>query len=219
MAEGASSLPDMIPSPLDRIRDVLRDTHAEPPRPVTRLGLPLGFDRLLGPHWQRTLRPAAVLVPILDREDGPRVLLTQRSDKLRDHAGQISFPGGRIEPTDASTAAAALREADEEISLDPAASEILGYLHDYPTISRFCVTPVVARVRDGVSFEPDGVEVAAVFEVPLHHVLDLGAYERKTLGKMGMDIPFMELMWEDWRIWGATAGMLHDLASLVAEHA
>ena len=216
MAEGNSPLESAALNPLDQVRQALLGTTADAPRPGTRLGLPLGIDRLLGPHWQRSLRPAAVLVPIIDRADGPRVLLTQRSHSLRDHAGQISFPGGRVESSDTSIAHAALREAEEEISLDPGASEILGYLHDYPTISRFCVTPVVARVDAGVSYEPDGVEVDSVFEIPLEHALDLGAYARKSIGRMGIDLPFMELMWQDWRIWGATAGMLHDLASLVA---
>lgn len=206
-----------VPDPLVSVRRALASTSAMPPRPVTRLDLPLGIDRILGPHWQKSLRPAAVLVGILDRSDGPHVLLTQRSERLRDHAGQISFPGGRIEDGDATTAHAALREADEEIGLNPQASEVIGYLDDYPTVTRFCVTPVVAQVDGTASYEPDGVEVDAVFEVPLIHVLDLSRYRRKSVGRMGVEIPYYELMWQDWRIWGATAGMLHNLATRVAE--
>ncbi len=206
-----------MPDPIRRVRRALQATSAMPPRPVTRLDLPLGIDRVLGPHWQKSLRPAAVLVGILDRHDGPHVLLTQRSERLRDHAGQISFPGGRIEPDDATTAHAALREADEEIGLDPGASEVIGYLDDYPTVTRFCITPVVAHVQGSARYEPDGVEVDAVFEVPLAHVLDLSRYRRKTVGRMGVEIPYYELMWQNWRIWGATAGMLHNLATHVAE--
>lgn len=217
MAEVADAQTLAMSDVLQRVRRALQPTSAMPPRPVTRLDLPLGIDRVLGAHWQKKLKPAAVLVGILNRHDGPHVLLTQRSQRLRDHAGQISFPGGRIEEDDATTAHAALREADEEIGLDPGASEVLGYLHDYPTVTRFCITPVVAQVQGDALYEPDGVEVDAVFEVPLEYALDLNRYSRKSIGRLGVDIPYYELMWEDWRIWGATAGMLHNLATLVAE--
>lgn len=200
---------------IGRIAQALAHTQADGARPMTRLDLPLKLDRILGPHWQRSLRRAAVLVPLVDRPEGATVLLTQRSQSMRDHAGQISFPGGRVEPADRSIADAALREAHEEIGLVPDACTVLGYLDDYPTVTRFCITPVVARVDPGAHYAPDEVEVDHAFEVPLALLLDTASYARKSIGRMGVEIPYFEVHWADWRIWGATAGMLHNLASHV----
>ena len=133
------------------------------PRPTIPLELPLGIDRIMGPRWQKKLRSAAVLIPIIDRPGGATVLLTQRSEALKDHAGQISFPGGSAEAGDANPAETALREAHEEVGLAPELVTVLGLLGDYPTITRFCITPVVAQVAPQAQFTLDHNEVSAVF--------------------------------------------------------
>lgn len=204
---------------LPAVQAALAHTHIDTPREPIRIDLPLGIDRVLGPAWDKHLRSAAVLVPIIDRPDGATVLLTQRSDSLKDHAGQISFPGGSVEPQDTNVVAAALREAQEEIGLSPDHVQPIGLLGNYPTVTRFCITPVVARVDPAAHYAPDEVEVSAVFELPLDLALDTGAYARKSIGRLGLQIPYYELMYEGWRIWGATAGMLYALAETVQNHA
>ena len=151
---------------------------------------------------------AAVLVPLVNRPQGLQVLLTQRSADLPDHPGQISFPGGRVEPDDASLAAAALREATEEVGLPAARVSVLGHLADYETVTGFRVTPVVGWVEPPFALTPDPVEVADVFEVPLAFLLDPANQQRhfRMLGTLRRDywaIPYGERY-----IWGATAAML-----------
>ena len=160
--------------------------------------------------------PAAVLVPLIERDDELIVLLTQRATQLKNHAGQISFPGGRRDDTDASIAANALREAQEEVGIDPADVEVLGYLDDYPTISRYLVTPVVGIVREAPQWVPEAREVSEVFEAPLSFVTDLKNFERKAFSREGLNVPFYEVNFGRYRIWGATAGMLHNLANRMA---
>jgi len=162
------------------------------------------------------LKAAAVLVPLIDRPEGMTVLLTRRADDLPDHAGQISFPGGRIEPGDVNAAAAALREAAEEIGLDPGRVEVLGGLAPYRTGTGYHITPVVGVIRPPLELAPDPAEVAEVFEVPLAFVLDLDNHRRDSMMWLG------ELHWYDAvpfgerYIWGATAGMLVRFARLMA---
>ena len=153
-------------------------------------------------------RPAAVLVPLVNRAGGLQVLLTQRSPDLPHHAGQISFPGGRVEPEDPSLAAAALREAEEEVGLPGERVAILGELPTYETVTGFRVTPIVGWIEPPFDVRPDPVEVADVFEVPLSHLLDPANQQRhfRMIGATRRDywaIPFGERF-----IWGATAAML-----------
>ena len=157
---------------------------------------------------EQTLTPAAVLVPLVERASGLHVLLTQRTAHLRDHAGQVSFPGGRMEPDDVSPAAAALRETFEEIGLTPEFIEIVGYLDTYLTITGFSVVPVVAFVREGFSLALDDFEVASVFEVPLSFVLDPANHVLRTKDVHGVEVSYYELPYGDRYIWGATARML-----------
>jgi len=150
-------------------------------------------------------------VPVLRREGELRVLFTVRSAKMRSHGGQISFPGGRREPQDASAAAAAIREAQEEVGIAPDAVEVIGYLDDYPTLTGYLVTPVVGMVSGITALQPCAHEVAETFEVPLPFLLEAAHFEKKILSRDGVNVPFFEVNYERYRIWGATAGMLWNL--------
>lgn len=160
--------------------------------------------------------PAAVLVPIVERECGLNVLLTLRAAHLRDHAGQVSFPGGRIEAEDESPAAAALRETFEEIGLAPDRIEVVGYLDTYLTITGYAVVPVVGFVRPEFSLALDEFEVAGVFEVPLRVILDPSNHRLRRREVHGVEVAYYEIPYEDHHIWGATAGMLVGLQQRVA---
>lgn len=202
---------------LNRLREVLSDS-AEHPRPVARLELPLKLERLITPAAVAKLKSAAVLVPILERDSGHTVLLTRRAETLRQHKGQISFPGGRRDETDTSLAHAALREADEEIGLPPSAVELIGYLDDYPTMTGYRITPVVGIIRGAFTPRTDPGEVAEIFELPLELVLDADRFERKAFRRGGINMPFLELRYGDYQIWGATAGILWNLRERFASH-
>lgn len=158
------------------------------------------------------LTPAAVLFPIVQRQGGQTVLLTQRTAHLRDHAGQISFPGGRVEPDDLSPAHTALRETEEEIGLAPGHIDILGYLPEYRTSTGFRVTPVVALVTPPFELHPDPFEVAEVFEVPLAFLLDTANHQRHSMHWRGALRHYYAMPYGDYFIWGATAGMIRSLA-------
>lgn len=157
------------------------------------------------------LTPAAVLVPIVGRQPGYTVLLTQRTAHLKDHPGQISFPGGRVEAEDTSPAHTALRETVEEIGLAPERVEILGYLPEYRTGTGFRVTPVVALVNPPFEVVPDPFEVAEVFEVPLDFLLDPANHRRHSLHHRGALRQYYAMPYGDYFIWGATAGMIMSL--------
>ncbi len=180
----------------------------------------LGIDGDEG-HAQHRLEqgrvPAAVLLGLVARSEGPHVLLTQRTAHLKDHAGQISLPGGRIETTDADAIAAALREAQEEIGLDPSGVEILGELPVYDTITGFRIHPVVGWIERPSALVPDPFEVADVFEVPLAFALDPRNHERDSYERDGRRREFFVLRWQDRYIWGATAGILVNFARMMAD--
>ena len=157
------------------------------------------------------LRPAAVLVPFVRREAGLTILLTQRTDHLYDHAGQISFPGGRSEAHDDSPAATALRETFEEIGLPHSHVEVLGLLPEYTTVTGYRVTPVVGLVSSPPTLSLDAFEVAEAFEVPLRFFLDPANHQRNTLQFQGRTRHYYAMPYEQRYIWGATAGMLMNL--------
>ena len=157
------------------------------------------------------LRPAAVLVPFVRRAAGLTILLTQRTDHLYDHAGQISFPGGRSEAHDDSPAATALRETFEEIGLPHSHVEVLGLLPEYTTVTGYRVTPVVGLVSSPPTLSLDAFEVAEAFEVPLRFFLDPGNHQRNTLQFQGRTRHYYAMPYEQRYIWGATAGMLMNL--------
>ena len=164
------------------------------------------------------LTPAAVLFPIVLRDDGHTVLLTQRTAHLRDHAGQISFPGGRVEAADMSPLHTALRETEEEIGLDRQQVKILGYLPEYRTGTGFRVTPVVALVTPPFELALDPFEVAEAFEVPLSFLLDPANHQRHSLHYRGALRHFYAMPYGDYFIWGATAGMIRSLTERLGLH-
>jgi 8-oxo-dGTP pyrophosphatase MutT (NUDIX family) len=198
-----------------RLRDALAGSSELEPRPMSRMQLPLNLDRLFESQWLSALRRAAVLVPVVDRPEGPTVVLTQRSEHLRNHKGQISFPGGRRDDGDLDAVDTALREAEEEIGLPRRHVEVLGYLDDYPTFSLYRITPVVGVIRDLPPLRIDAAEVAEVFEVPLSLLLDPASYQQQYLLRGSVKMPFFEVNYGSYRIWGATAGMLWDLCCKV----
>ncbi len=202
-----------------RLRGALAGTTLAAPRPMCALELPFKLEKLLSPRMLQGLRSAAVLAPVIRREDSLNLLLTVRADHLRSHKGQISFPGGGRDPGDVDAIGTALREAQEEIGLNPRRVEVLGYLDDYPTLTKYMVTPVVGLIDGAPDLAVDTNEVAEAFEVPLAFVLDPASYEKKILSREGLNVPFFELNWERYRIWGATAGMLWNLCQRVNRHA
>ncbi|EKV26610.1 putative nudix hydrolase YeaB [Caenispirillum salinarum AK4] len=167
------------------------------------------------PVDDRPKTPAAVLVPLIQRPEGTTVLLTQRTAHLKNHAGQISFPGGRCEEVDDGPVATALRESHEEIGLAPGLVDVLGHLDDYITVTGFAVTPVVGLVAPPFDLEPDPFEVAEVFEVPLAFVLEKANHERHTYQIKGRTRAYYAMPYQGRYIWGATAGMLVNLAEVL----
>jgi 8-oxo-dGTP pyrophosphatase MutT (NUDIX family) len=186
---------------------------------------------VLPPSWQAEipgdteltateLMPASVLMPLVQRPDGLRVLLTRRTEHLRDHAGQISFPGGRVEQDDADAVATALREAEEEVGLPRSAVDVIGQLPHYTTVTRYVVTPVVALVRPPFNLQLDAFEVAEAFEVPLSFLMTPAHHQRHEFELQGQRRQFLSMPWQDldpdgaprrYFIWGATAAMLRNL--------
>jgi 8-oxo-dGTP pyrophosphatase MutT (NUDIX family) len=158
----------------------------------------------------RATKPAAVLVPVIDRPE-PTVLLTQRTAELASHAGQVAFPGGKIDPTDDSPVAAALREATEEVGLSPALVEPIGYLDLYLTFSGFRILPTVARVKPDFALTLNPWEVTETFEVPLAFLMMPDNHQRKTRDWNGIQREYYAIPFENRYIWGITAGILRNL--------
>ncbi len=180
---GGRRTPDLLPGDPP-------DPLADPDRPVT---------------------PAAVLVPVVDRAE-PTVILTLRTDTVRSHAGQVSFPGGRIDPHDAGPVEAALREAEEEIGLPAAEVEVIGTADPYRTITGYQVIPVVGVVPPDLPLTPQPSEVAAIFEAPLRYLLDERHQQVRTVQWRGAERTYFEIDWQGRRIWGATAAMIVNLS-------
>jgi 8-oxo-dGTP pyrophosphatase MutT (NUDIX family) len=172
----------------------------------------IGGDVLEGeePDGPDPITPAAVLVAVVDRPE-PTVLLTLRPETMRNHPGQVSFPGGRIDPEDDGPVAAALREAQEEIGLPPAEVELIGLADRYRTITGFEVTPVVGLVRPDLPLRPNPAEVADLFEAPLRHLFDPARQVMRSAIWRGRERHYYEIDYEGRRIWGATAAMIVNL--------
>ena len=174
---------------------------------------------------ERVPAQASVLVALVSRRDELTVLLTQRTDHLEAHPGQISFPGGRVEPVDADAAATALREAHEEIGLEAEFVDVLGVMPTYTTGTGFIVTPVVALVRPGFAVKADPFEVAEVFEVPLSFLMNPANHRRHAIEVAGVRREFLSMPWDGidahgrpkrYFVWGATAAMLRNLYRFLA---
>ncbi|TPE63740.1 CoA pyrophosphatase [Sandaracinobacter neustonicus] len=194
-----------MPSLIDRVRSGLLN----PAGPV------LAGDQDFGSFGTTPgglLVPAAVLVPIV-RAPEPRLLLTTRTAHLRNHAGQVAFPGGRIDPGDVGPVEAALREAQEEIGLDPAAVEVIGIDEPYQTGTGYRVQPVVGSIEPDLPFVPNPQEVADLFEVPLDYALDPKNHVLREAMWKGRMRRYYVIEWEGRTIWGATAGMLVNLSA------
>lgn len=196
------------PVPAARLTaQALRERFARPPAWTPELRR--------DPRWSdRVPAQAAVLVPIVQRAV-PTLLLTQRTASLSTHSGQVAFPGGRVDPEDANVAAAALREAWEEVGLSAHYVEVLGDLPTYTTVTSFVVTPVVALVQPGFTLQPNPHEVAAAFEVPLAFLMDPSHHRRHALTVDGRAREYFSMPYQDGAherfVWGATAGMLRNL--------
>jgi len=195
--------------PLEELRRALQ----RPAQPSSDFDLNPGFSLPAG----RVLRPAAVLVAFQPGPAGPEVILTRRSSRLRHHPGQIAFPGGKPEPQDADLARTALREAHEEVGLDPAAVEILGELTSHDTVTGFTITPVVGRVLRPFDPVSEAGEVDEVFAVPLVHLADLGRYRIERRRWLGQWRNYHVVPWGPYYIWGATARILRNLAGQLAQ--
>jgi len=173
------------------------------------------FD--LNPRWReslpsaRVLKPAAVLIPIIERRDGLRVLFTRRADHLARHAGQVSFPGGRVNDGEADPVTAALRETEEEVGLPRSFVEIRGELDRYETGTGFAIHPFVGLVREGFELRIDSSEVAEAFEVPLTFLMDRSNHVQQTTTWQGRERRFYAMTYGSHYIWGATAGILINL--------
>ena len=185
----------------DRLRAGLATAH----EPILLTGDHHDFDPA------EATSPAAVLVAVTDRAD-PGVILTQRTETLRRHAGQIAFPGGRIDPEDDGPVAAALREAEEEIALPRSQVQVIGTADRYRTVTGYCVTPVLGVVAADLPFVPAEAEVAEIFEVPLSFLLDAANHKEGRVQFQGKERRYYEIMWGDRRIWGATAAMIVNLS-------
>ena len=160
-------------------------------------------EKLEGP-----LKPAGVLVPLMQREEGLSILLTQRAAHLRHHAGQVSFPGGSMEPHDTDVQAAALRETHEEVGIEPQRVDVIGYLQTMPTITGFAVTPIIGLIEKAPELVVDRTEVEYAFEVPLAHVLNERNDQLVDREYEGRKFSMIEFHYGGERIWGATAYML-----------
>ena len=181
------------------------------PRPASSV---YGDDDVERQVWATT--PASVLVPIVTHAGGLTVLFTQRTAQLRAHSGQVSFPGGRAEPDDASPEFTALRETQEEIGLAPGRVEVIARMPEYLTRTGYRVTPVVGLVAPPLELAPDSREVAEAFEVPLAFLLDPANHQRETRELAGKQVGFWVMQYGERRIWGATAGMLMNLYRMLA---
>jgi 8-oxo-dGTP pyrophosphatase MutT (NUDIX family) len=179
---------------------------------------PLGM-RLADGARPEGLTPAAVLVAVIRRPGGATVALTQRPTTMRAHPGQIAFPGGKIDPTDASALHAALREAREEVGLCPSLVEVLGALPAYGTRTGFAITPIVGLVDDRFRPVPEPGEVVEAFEAPFDFLMDQRNHKRLTRMADGVERAFWAVPWRERFIWGATAGILRGLSELMAEAA
>ena len=213
--EGAATASRRSPADAFFERARARLTFTPPPGLTDPTVIPVRGDHDIDPVRHaiaevRPIRPAAVLVPVVDRDE-PMVLLTQRNANLASHAGQIAFPGGAIDPVDRSPVAAALREAQEEIGLDPGLVDPIGHLDLYLTFSGFRILPTVARVDPAYRIVLNRTEVDEAFEVPLAFLMQPDNHQRHTRPWKGLTRTYYAIPFAERYIWGVTAGILRNL--------
>jgi 8-oxo-dGTP pyrophosphatase MutT (NUDIX family) len=202
-----------MPLPLETLRHRIANAHA---RQDYIAGDGTSEERKLAHQVTgRTVRPAAVLILLIEQDNDWRIALTQRTAHLHDHAGQISFPGGRMDEEDVDLVATALREANEEIGADASKIEVLGALPSYVTVTAYEVTPIVA-ISAPQRFTCDPFEVADVFHVPLAHVLDENNWRRDSFLRAGLRREYWAVPYRERYIWGATAGMLRTFKTVLS---
>ncbi|MHA6289368.1 NUDIX hydrolase [Maricaulis sp. CAU 1757] len=192
---------------VERLRSCLDPIDLAPEPPLFGDGDLDGISRPTG----RALRHAAVVAPLVLGGAGPRLVLTERAGHLNRHAGQIAFPGGRVDEADAGPAAAALRELEEELGIGAGHVELLGRFDSYETVTGFHVTPFVGILRPGYRIVPDANEVADVFEAPFDFLMDAANHQRHSRVFQGQVRQYYAMPWQGRYIWGATAGMLKSL--------
>lgn len=214
-----SSVPPESAGSLSAEDILARLSGTRPPDDPTQVDVEAG-TRNWRPGFRKrlpdTLAPAAVLIPIVDRPGELAVLLTRRSANLQDHAGQVSFPGGRTDAGDADIVETALREAQEELGISPRQVEVVGCLQPIPTLSGYAVTPVVGLLADGIPLTLDRTEVESAFEVPLGYLLDPANQHHRSGDEDRVAIPF-EFHFDGHCIWGVTASILVHLREALAE--
>ena len=205
-----------MPDPALTATDI-RERFAETAMPEDPLDVvaPRRWPRALQDKLTDDLIPAAVMIPIIRRADALTVLLTERSPDLKHHAGQISFPGGRMDPGDSDILATAMRETEEEVGIVPSDVEIVGYLKPNATVTGYAVPPVIALVELQRELVIDPVEVKLAFEVPLPFLLDRNNQRTSEREFMGTMVPVAEFNYGRHRIWGATAAMLIEFRSFL----
>jgi len=159
----------------------------------------------------QTIRPAAVLIPVIPRKDGPTALLTQRPDTMASHPGQVAFPGGKIDAVDADEVAAALREAEEEVGVVPHTVDLVARSSPYVSGTAFRITPVLGVLPADFVARPDPTEVADVFEAPLEFLFNTANHQTGSAFYKGKHREYIEMPWQGFRIWGVTAGIIRDL--------
>jgi 8-oxo-dGTP pyrophosphatase MutT (NUDIX family) len=207
------------------MRVAIRQRLAPPPRGFPPLIEATRSDFDLNPEFRAEfqgagpIRNAAVLIPIIDRPEAMTVLFTRRTEHLSNHAGQVSFPGGRAEPHDDGPVQTALRETEEEIGLDRSFVDVVGALGGYETVTRFMITPVVGLVKPGFDLAIDDNEVAEVFEVPLPFLLDPANHEIHSRIWQGKPRNYFQMCYDGHRIWGATARMVVILSETMRDTA
>ena len=159
----------------------------------------------------QSIRPAAVLIPVIPRLEGPTALLTKRPDTMASHPGQVAFPGGKVDPVDVDEVADALREAEEEVGVVPETVDLVARSAPYVTGTAFRITPVIGVLPPDFQAQPDPTEVADVFEAPLDFLFNAANHQTGTAFYKGKHRSYTEMPWQGFRIWGVTAGIIRDL--------
>ena len=198
----------------DQITRRLRDS--QPPADPVGAALAKLSPEIARAWFSSPLESAAVLIPLMPRCDGMTMLLTRRTEHVKDHAGQISFPGGRAETGDDGPRDTALRETAEEIGVPPAQVTVIGYLDAYPVVTGYAIVPVVGLLDGDPELRLDPIEVAEVFEVPLTFLLDEDNLARTTRVYKGVEVETYEYLYGGHRIWGATAHMIKNFTEKIS---